>query len=76
MQKMVPCKGADEVLLILNNSVTVLTQNWEPCQADHAARPLLYQHHKSLVLQHQKRANKTAETEPGYNRLTYKNNRN
>ena len=37
MQKMVPCKGADEVLLILNNSVTVLTQNWEPCQADHAA---------------------------------------
>ena len=76
MQKMVPCKGADEVLLILNNSVTVLTQNWEPCQADHAAQPLLYQHHKSLVLQHQKRANKTAETEPGYNRLTYKNNRN
>ena len=29
-------------------------------QADHAARPLLYQHHKSLVLHHKKRANKTA----------------
>ena len=55
---MVPCKGADEVLSILNNSVTVLTQNWEPCQADNAARPLLYQHYESLVLQHQKRANK------------------
>ena len=60
MQKMVPCKGADEVLSILNNSVTVLTQNWEPCQADNAARPLLYQHYESLVLQHQKRANKNS----------------
>ena len=57
---MVPCKGADEVLSILNNSVTVLTQNWEPCQADNAARPLLYQHYESLVLQHQKRANKNS----------------
>ena len=35
---------------MLNNSVTVLTQNWEPCQADNAARPLLYQHYESLVL--------------------------
>ena len=57
---MVPCKGADEVLSILNNSVTVLTQNWEACQADNAARPLLYQHYESLVLQHQKRANKNS----------------
>ena len=31
---------------------------------------------QSLVLQHQKRTNKTAETEPRYNALTYKNNRN
>ena len=38
--------------------------HWEPCQADHAARPLLYQHYESLVLQHQKKANKAAETEP------------
>ena len=44
--------------------VVVLSHNWEPRQADHAARPLLYQHYESLVLQHQKRANKTAETEP------------
>jgi len=22
----------------------VLTHSWEPCQADHGARPLLYQH--------------------------------
>ena len=71
--QMVPYKG--EVLSISNNSVTV-TQNWEPRQADHVARPLLYQHYKSLLLQHQNRANKTAGTEPRYNRLTYKNNRN
>ena len=38
----------------------ILTHSWEPCQADHAAQPLLYQHHKSLVSQHKKRANKTA----------------
>ena len=36
-------------------------------QADYAARPLLYQHYESLVLQHQRRANKTAETEPRFN---------
>ena len=28
---------------------------------------------QSLVLQHQKRTNKTPETEPRYNTLTYKN---
>ena len=39
-------------------------------------QPNLYQHYKSLVLQHQKRANNIAETEPRYNRLTYINNRN
>ena len=44
----------------------ILTHNWEPCQADYAARPLLHQHHNSLVLQPQKRANKMAETEPRY----------
>ena len=54
----------------------LLTHNGEPCQADHAAQPLLYEHHKSSMLQHKNRANKTAETEPRYNRLTYKNNWN
>ena len=56
--------------------ISVLTRNWEPCQADHADRPLLYQHYESLVLQHKKRADKTAEIEPRYNRLTNKNNQN
>ena len=36
----------------------------------------LYQHYESLVLQHKKRADKTAEIEPRYNRLTNKNNQN
>jgi len=45
---------------------TLLTHNWEPCQADHAARPLLYQHYQSLALQHQKTANKTVDNEPRY----------
>ena len=44
----------------------ILLHNWEPCQADHAAQPLLYQHLKSLVLLHKMRANKMAETEPRY----------
>ena len=44
----------------------LLTHNWEPCQADDAARPLIYQHYQSLALQHQKTANKTVDTEPRY----------
>ena len=44
----------------------LLTHNWEPCQDDRAARPLLYQRYQSSALQHQKTANKTVDTEPGY----------
>ena len=67
MQKMVPCKGADEVLLSLNNLFSYCSHTKlgatpsRPCSLT-----FIISNYESLVLQHQKRANKTAETEPRY----------
>ena len=56
--------------------ISVLTHNWSHAKPTMQPNLLLYQHYESLVLQHKKRADKTAEIEPRYNRLTNKINQN
>ena len=73
---MVPCKGADEVLSILNFSYCSHTKLGAMPSRQCSPAFIISTLRIISVNSTEREPTKTAETGPRYNRLTYKNNRN